>query len=447
MHDLDSALDAIRARDDTAARHAHALWHVMRSTAAHPTKVTRYDVQRMMWRTLPQAHLRPGGDGAFDDLHATCESFAELLDLLGHESYAALCRAEVTRRILDSTGHDARFRLLVDDAWRSSGVLPPDTPTLTWSEQAGPVETALHAAVGRLLEEAITAGTLPADGGESPERVALVTRLLTSLGDDDKQTWLASLIDERLDAWTVGRGSQTRREMLVRVRPEVRRPPGVARAPLPAVEMLLAACAGPGARLTARGYLPTALVARLAEVMPACGAVVTRVRSETKYPPIRVLRALVTAFDLVHADSGRLKLTSRGAAVLDDPHSLPAWVGGRMVTRDRTMVGTVEEVVLAALLLEDRLPPSRILEKLTYALTEAPWPESAVPVPSVSVARGFLHRLRVLDVIEITRTEDGDEEMVGLTEPGRAIARWSLRTRVLHGGTAAETAPLEAPRP
>ncbi|SDD44046.1 hypothetical protein [Actinokineospora iranica] len=441
MHDLDSALEVIRARDDTAAKHAHALWHVMRSTAAHPTKVTRYDVQQMVWSTLPQAHASPAGEGAFDDLHETCESFAELLDLLGHTAYARLCRARTTHEILDAAGDERRHRELVAAAWRASGVLPPDTPILTWSDRGGPVESALHAAAGRLLEEAVEAGTLPADGSGEELRVGLVMRLLTSPEADGDDTWFVKLLDERLDAWTRGQGSQTRRELMVRLRPEVRRAPESDGAELPALTFLLSECRGAGARLTGSGYLPTALVTALAELMPTCRELVILGRSESQWPPVKLLREMATDFGLTVRNGTRLQLTSRGAALVDDQDTLLMTVGERLMSLDRTALGVIEEVVLAALLLEDRMAPSRIFEKVAYVLAEEGWSSTDGtdygPTHAAEVGGWFLRRLRVLDALDA----DWTARRVGLTPAGRSIARWGLRARVLFRHRADDSSP------
>ncbi len=431
MHDLDSALEVIRARDDTAAKHAHALWHVMRATAAHPTKVTRYDVQQMVWSTLPQAHRSPGGDGAFDDLHATCDSFAELLDLLGHTAYAEVCRAEATHRILDAAPDEERYRELVAEAWRSSGVQPPDTPILTWLDQGGPVESALHAAAGRLLEEAVDAGTLPADGSGAAMRVGLVMRLLTSPETEGEDTWFGKLLDERLADWTTGLGSQTRRELMVRLRPEIRRAPDSDGEELPALSYLLSACRGPGARLTGSGYLPTTLVSSLIGVMPTCAELATAGRSESQWPPVKLLRELSTDFRLTVRNGTRLRLTDQGTAVVDDVDSLLMTVGERLVSLERTALGVVQEVVFAALLLEERMAPSRIFEKVAYVLAEEGWSSTDGtdfgPTHAAEVGGWFLRRLRVLDALDA----DWTARRVGLTPAGRAIARWGLRARVL----------------
>ncbi|GLZ38175.1 hypothetical protein [Actinokineospora sp. NBRC 105648] len=431
MHDLDSALEVIRARDDTAAKHAHALWHVMRATAAHPTKVTRYDVQQMVWTTLPQAHLSPGGHGAFDDLHETCESFAELLDLLGHAEYARLCRAETTHRILDAADDEVAYRALVAAAWRASGVWPPDTPLMTWAEQGGPIETALHAAAGRLLEEAVEAGTLPADGSGEAMRVGLVMRLLTSPEAEGDDTWFVRLLDERLEEWTLGQGSQTRRELMVRLRPDVRRAPESDGAQLPALTHLLAQCRGPGARLTGSGYLPTTLVSDLIELMPTCAELGGTGRSESQWPPVKLLRELSTDFGLTVREGARLRLTDPGNALIGDSDSLLMTVGERVVSLERTALGVIQEVVFAALLLEERMAPTRIFEKVAYVLAEEGWSGAGGtefgPTHAAEVGAWFLRRLRVLDALDA----DWTARRVGLTPAGRAIARWSLRARVL----------------
>jgi hypothetical protein len=438
VHDLDSALEVIRARDDTAAKHAHALWQVMRATAAHPTKVTRYEVQQMVWDTLPLAARRPDGADAFDDLHDTCGAFAELLDLLGHHDYAHICRSDTTRHILDAAADDAAYRKLVELAWQSSAVRPPDTPTMTWSALPGEVETALRAAAGRMLEEAIDAGTLRADGADVDERVDLVMRLLTSPESEGKDTWFGKLLDERLDLWTRAHGSQTRRELLARLRPEVRRTPDADVGDLPALESLLDACRGTGARLTARGYLPTDLVAELAAIMPACRELSSGGRGETSLPPVRILRELATDFGLIERAGPRLCLTARGAAVVDDPDALLKAVGEVIVESIHPALAVIQEVTFAALLLEDRMAPDRIFSKITHVLDEGGWTDQDdTPLGAAhaeKVGSWFLQRLRTLDALDA----DWTARRVGLTDAGFSIARWALRTQVLFPDNAAE---------
>lgn len=432
MHDLDSALEVIRARDDTAAKHAHALWQVMRATAAHPTKVTRYEVQQMVWGTLPLAARRPDGAEAFEDIHETCEAFAELLDLLGHRDYACLCRADATHAILDAARDDERYRALVEQAWRSSGVYPPDPPTLTWSDHAGDVEQALRAAAGRMLEEAIDAGTLRADGADEPERVELVLRLLMSPDTSGEDTWFGKLLDERLDSWILGRGSQTRREVLVRLRPEVRRAPEAAGYDLPALETLLDACRGRGARLTERGYLPTALVAELSAIMPTCRETPSSGRGESSWPPIRLLRELATDFGLVERVGPRLLLTDRGATVVDDPDALLMAVGEAVISTDSPAMAVIQEVTFGALLLEDRMSPDRIFGKIAHVLAEDTWTDpTGTPLGEAHAREAgsrFLRTLRTLDALDA----DWTARRVGLTDAGTSIARWALRTQVLY---------------
>ncbi|HVK22616.1 MAG TPA: hypothetical protein VM677_14750 [Actinokineospora sp.] len=429
MHDLDSALEVIRRRDDTAAKHAHALWQVMRATAAHPTKVTRYEVQQMVWGTLPLAARRPDGADAFADVHDTCAAFAELLDLLGHTAYADLCRGETTREILEA--EDPRYRVLVEQAWRASGVHPPNTPTVNWSDRAGDVEQALRAAAGRMLEEAVDAGTLRADGTDESERVELVMRLLMSPETDGKDTWFGKLLDERLDSWTRGRGSQTRRELLVRLRPEVRRTPDADGHDLPALESLLDACRDQGARLTDAGYLPTDLVADLAAIMPACRENPATGRGESRWPPVRLLRELACDLGLVERDNRRLRLTDRGATVVDDPDALLMAVGEAIVALDRPALAVIQEVTFSSLLMEDRMSPERIFGKITHVLDEEQWTDpNGAPLGAAhaeKVGSWLLRRLRVLDALDA----DWTARRVGLTEAGVSIARWALRTRVL----------------
>jgi hypothetical protein len=422
VHDIDSALDTIRARDATAARLAHGLWGAMRVAAAHPERVTRYDVQTLCWEALPRlAHQ-------WRDAAAV---LAELLGLLGYPGYAEICRGEITKRIL--AADTALGPALVRSAWRESGIEPPNSPLLNWGEVRGPVEQAVHGGVGRILEEAAENGLF--EGRDEDKagvmRIGLTMKVLTSPADDLPGTWLRNIFLERLDAWLVAGGSQSRREMLVRIRPDLeRRPEFSPRYELPAVTALLEACQG-GLRLTRNGYLPTALVAELAELLPACAQCPAGGRGESSWPPLTSLRYVVTELGLMRKDGNRLLLTEHGESHLRDPDTATMGVAELLIARDTSIRGVIQEVLFAALLLEPTLELDRLLDKVAIVVEEEGWDPNrhGPPVDELSRDYGwlFLQRLYILDALHV----DESQTEVGLTEAGRALARWALRGRVM----------------
>jgi hypothetical protein len=433
VHDVESAIELIRARDDAAATLARALWQTIRMGAAHPTRITRYDVQRMIWESVPHAIRRPDGPDTFPDRHAIREALAELLELLGYPDYAELCRSVVTRDILDAAEDLELCERLAAEAWAASGIDPPTTPIFNWHDPCGPVEEALHGAAGRILEEALDAGVITLGQADTEDqRVALTMRLMISPDNDGADTWFVRLLDERLDAWTLGHGSQTRREMLVRVRPEVRHTPELTDADLPALQLLLAACVDGGTRLTQRGYLPTGLVSELIDLMPTCQELDDARHIEANWPPVQVLRELATDFGMIHRVGNRLKLTDLGLRLGEDADSLLMCTGEAVITFEHAALGILQEVIFAALLLEDLIEPERLFEKVVRVFQEDGWTdESGEPFGlrhADTVGSWFLRRLRVLDIAEVSWST----RRIGLTDAGRSIARWALRARVLY---------------
>jgi hypothetical protein len=431
VHDLDSALQVIGARDTAAARLANGLWGAMRAGAAHP-RVTRYDVQGVCWGALPLLARKPESAAIIGDRHAAADILGELLELLEYPRYADICRGEVTREILDAAEDVDRCTELSSLAWRDSGVQPPNTPLLTWGEVRGPVEQAVHAATGRILEEAIDRGTLDLRSRNAEHvRLNLAVRVLTSPAEELPGTWYTQIFDERLTSWLTFGGSQTRRELLVRIRPEVAKPPEFSsRYELPALEVLLDACAD-GVRLTRNGYLPTALVRDLVELSPACADYPPTGRSESAYPPLGNLRQLADELGLIRRVGNRLTLTKTGQEQLADPEGFVPTVGEALVARDGSLRGVIQEIVFAVLLLEATLDLDRLLDKVAVVVGEEGWGPGTPGLSTEDLSRDFgmlfLRRLHILDVLEV-----GDEgRRIGLTEAGTATARWALRARVM----------------
>jgi hypothetical protein len=431
VHDLDSALEVIGARDTDAARLANGLWGAMRAGAAHP-RVTRYDVQGVCWGALPLLARKPESAAIIGDRHKAADILAELLELLDYRHYADICRGPITREILEAADDVDRCTELSSLAWHDSGVQPPNTPVLTWGEIRGPVEQAVHAATGRILEEAIDNGLIDLASRHAEQvRVGLTVRVLTSPAEEMPGTWYTQIFDERLTTWLTVGGSQTRRELLVRIRPEVARPPEFsARHELPALESLLDACED-GVRLTRNGYLPTALVRQLVAIMPACADYPPTGRSESSFPPLGNLRQLATELELVRRVGNRLLLAPNGESRLSDPESLVASVGEALVANDESLRGVIQETALAVLLLEATLDLDRLLDKVAIVVEEEGWGPGTRELSTQDLSRDFgmlfLRRLHILDVLEVS--DDG--RRIGLTEAGIATARWALRARVM----------------
>jgi len=388
-------------------------------------------VQRYLWLILPR--MVRAGDPA--DWRPVAAAFAEFFDLTGEPRYAAICRGIWTERVLSAAVDRERCAELAINAMDDSGVLPPEELDIAWLPEPGPYEAAAFDAIARALEAAIADGQIPlATPATDTLRLVLALDLLGSrIADDGTRTVAQAMIAERMRRWSKQTPSSALREQLVRTEPDVATPPrtdldtSAAFAPL---RLLLESCAGPGAKLTKAGYLPTDLVARLVEAMPCARTFPGSGRSETHWPPVGQLRDLAYRCELVDPEDGRLRLTYIGEEALEDDQALFDAVCTMFVgNADPPHRQHVLETVLTMLLLENRVDRAAIDRRLSVVLDE----HDVVPPPSredvVRLRVETLWDLRVVDAL----VADDVERPVGLNEIGRELAVAALRARVMQG--------------
>ncbi|MCT2585639.1 hypothetical protein [Actinophytocola gossypii] len=430
MHDVDTALDLLCGRDLASGRRVSEAWHGL-SGGDTGYRASQFDVQRYLWLILPRM-VRAGDP---PDGRPVAAAFAEFFDLTGEPRYAAICRGRWTERVLAAAGDRERCAELAINAMDDSGVLPPEELDIAWLPEPGPYEAAAFDAIARALETAIAEGQIPlATPATDTLRLVLALDLLGSrIADDGARTVVQAMVAERMRYWSRQTPSQALREQLVRTEPDVATPPRTELDTAPALaplRLLLESCAGPGAKLTRAGYLPTDLVASLVEAMPCARTFPGSGRSESHWPPVGQLRDLAYRCELVDHEDGRLRLTHVGEDALADDRTLFEALATTFIGyADPPHRQHVLETVLTMLLLENRVDRAAIDRRLGVVLAEY----AVDPPPS----REDVLRLRVealwdLRVVGALLTDDV-ERPVGLNEVGRELAVAALRARVLQG--------------
>ena len=153
---------------------------------------TRRRLQLFLWYELPHKWLIES-----DEHIAVAEALATFFDELGPAAapLSALCRDPETLRLLRDEGEG------LVTAIEASGLEPPDTPSLEWSDLMTIEESLERDAVAEMLEEAVDTGQLvPGTRSWKERQVKLVEQHLTT-SDARGTTPLARVLAVRRQAW------------------------------------------------------------------------------------------------------------------------------------------------------------------------------------------------------------------------------------------------------
>lgn len=386
MQDVEAVVEELADRDEAGLVVA-ACWYDV-SDERPNYLMSQFDVQNFLWLTLPQLLRQPPADlDPMPDWHAVVAEAAWFFDRLDQPRYAAICRGEQTRRILEAAGDPLRSFELYAQATHESGIMPPPGLRITWLDEPGPHEQALYDAITRALERAIAAGDLdPVDDGK---RLALATGVLEQLPDGHTETLLDLMLVERMERLRGTCGSQTIRELLVRVGPDVSKPLDLS------PEILLA------------GTRP------LAQVVHA---------SDGSGP----LCAVAEKFGLLERVDGEWHRTDEGDRVLTHPVVLfEAILTGFAQPKD-PVANLAALPVLAMLILADTIDVDMLLDRLGMVFAEADEGESV----SAASIRSAVDEM-IADMNAVGLAVDGHR----LTPFGRRVALAGVRARAMLGAT------------
>jgi hypothetical protein len=218
MQDVEAVVEELADRDEAGLVVA-ACWYDVSNDRPN-YRMSQFDVQNFLWLTLPQLLRDPPADlDPMPDWRAVVDEAAWFFERLDQPRYAAICRAEKTTEILEAAEDAIRSFELYAQATHESGLMPPAGLRITWLDHPGPREQALYDAITRALERAIVAGEL--DPADDARRLAVAVTVLEQPPDGHTETMQDLMLAERMTTLRVNSGSQTVRELLVRVEPDV----------------------------------------------------------------------------------------------------------------------------------------------------------------------------------------------------------------------------------
>jgi hypothetical protein len=279
-----------------------------------PAVFSRRELQPFLWYQLPKKWLIRLGEQ-----QAVAEALACFFDEVGVEAapLAALCRSPETATLIRSGGKNFAAAL------ERSGLEPPDTPLLTWSEFMSIEEALEHDLVASLLEDAIDTGQLvPGTKGWRQHQTELVEGYL-SRPDESGTPPLARIHAARREAWLELPGrNPAERNLLERALATTDNNLPSRVESEEAVEPLLWLLEqlANGVKVTQTGALPRTLVRAAVERYPDWwNSSVGPPYQEAELYQLCVLRDLIDALKLTRRQRVILQLTPKGRALRTDP--------------------------------------------------------------------------------------------------------------------------------
>ena len=457
------ALNALAREDPEAADEAKAALSWLTNGEGLET-VSQLKLQEFVWYALPVKWPMTTGE-----LIAVTRALGRLFSMVGMERYAEVCLCPRTETILTAygDGHDTGIAAYAE-AMENSSTAPSDTGLLSWGSVMGPDERAAYDACAAAVELAIASGELPAGSrGWRAKRTALIDRWLTTppqahdgqAGWNDPPrrhpagggpgravpgrhragahhapgasgTWLARIHTERMDAWAHSRPGE-RSRLAAAVLPrllEEAEPPDDA---LPTLSWLLGH-ADVGLRLTARYYIPPALVTEAVDMFGWREQLAGALRQELDVFPLHTLRGLAQGeIGAVRRSGPSLVLTRTGRLMIEDPEArwrigTAALVGADDGTRPDFAVA-VREAGLLFLLVSGPAGYEELTRHLARIHAEEGWTARGGLSDAV---RREIHALRHrLWALHLLYTGRASREPLTLTETGVQAALSALRAR------------------
>lgn len=166
--------------------------------------VTQFRLQAILWVSLPLC--RPPVE-----CQRMADALGRMLELCGLERYAEICRSSETKAVYAAYRRGLPRGLeRAERAEERSGIAPPDTSVLRWSDVRGEVEARAFCSVAGSLELAIQAGEFtPGREAWRERRAAITERRL--LEPQAGSSLLEEVLRERIDWWTSHSGAERER--------------------------------------------------------------------------------------------------------------------------------------------------------------------------------------------------------------------------------------------
>jgi hypothetical protein len=384
MQDVEAVVEELADRDDAGLVVA-ACWYDVSNDRPNYL-MSQFDVQNFLWLTLPQLLRRPPADlNPMPGWSSVVEEAAWFFERLDQPRYAALCRSERTREILESSDDQLHSFELYAQATHESGIMPPAGLRIAWLDHPGPREEALYDAITRALERAIVSGELDPD--DESKRLAVALGVLEQPPDGHTEPMQELMLAERLARLHERSGSQTVRELLVRVGPDVAKQTDLT------PEILLA------------GTRPLAQVVHEGDGPPRMTEVAEK-------------------FGLLYDG----ELTDDGERALSHPVMLFEAVVNGLADPPDPVARQAALPLLAMLVLADTVDVDMLLDRLGIVFFETGADDS--PSPSVTVREVVAELLADMHTAGVL-TAPGEDQRV--TDYGRRVVLTGIRARAMQG--------------
>ena len=191
--EVEEVIRRLARRDAGTAEDARAAveW-LSRGEEDAPSVFTRHRLQAFLWYELPHKWLV-----STDEHFAVAEALAAFFHEVGPEAtgYAALCRDPQTAKILRVGGEG------FVEAIETSGLEPPDTPVLEWSDLMTIEEALERDAVAEMLEQAVDEGRLVPGSPRWKKRQAELVEAYLTTPHRAEGTPLSRILTARRQAW------------------------------------------------------------------------------------------------------------------------------------------------------------------------------------------------------------------------------------------------------
>jgi hypothetical protein len=343
--EVEDLIDRLSRRDARIAEDPRAAleWLIAGEEEDESAVFTRRRLQLFLWYELPRKWLVEP-----DEHLAVAEAMGLFFDELGPAAsdLATLCRDPKTTRLLQDRGEG------FIEAIEASGLEPPDTPRLEWSDLMTIEESLERDAVAEMLEQAVDDGHLaPGAPGWRQRQAELVEDYLVA--ERSETTPLARIHAARRQAWLELFDDGEERALLEATTPQIEAIPTAADAEA-AIEPLLWLLGrlADGVNLTQTGALPRALVRDAVDRYPEWwdSKLFGPPHREAEVYQLDVLHALVDELKLARPRHGILKLGHRGRSLRADPSALLSNIASTIATTG----GSAElDLALAGLLCRD----------------------------------------------------------------------------------------------
>lgn len=392
--------------------------------------VTQERIQTFCWYQLPVKWLI-----SLDEKVRVAGALARVLDLLGLPRYAAICRSDTTREILDAyEASIEKGKAAFRHAAAASGIQPPDLPDFEWGAAMGLQEASAWSSTAEFLELAVVGGDfVPGARGWKTRQQELVRRHLDiPRAELMGQTLAQMILTERAETWVNLRASGTRRQILAamanRLLHPAQLPPDAAADPLPQLSWLLGELDA-GIALTQTGNLSQKFVQQAADRFGWDFA--RPPRTEDDLYDLHQLRQLAQRLRLARRTGRMLTLTATGRRLAADPQRLWRTTAAGLLD-GKDFIVFIGELCLALLLGTGPVPGEEIKAMVGRAVGEEGFRESRTGELPGEQDTGWaiIHTIglcRALGLLAVGG--DWFDRSYELTGVGKATALEALRAR------------------